>query len=42
MHKESILMSLPENAKWLYAHEPKEGSPEAEIMEAYKTPQEWV
>ncbi|CAE7672490.1 CPX1 [Symbiodinium sp. CCMP2592] len=39
---ESILMSLPENAKWLYAHEPEEGSPEAEIMEAFKTPQEWV
>ena len=22
-------MSLPENAKWLYSHEPEEGSPEA-------------
>ena len=39
---ESILMSLPENASWLYAHEPKEGSPEAEIMEAFKQPKQWV
>lgn len=39
---ESILMSLPENAQWLYAHEPKEGSPEAEIMECFKEAKEWV
>ncbi|CAJ1389897.1 unnamed protein product [Effrenium voratum] len=39
---ESILMSLPENARWQYAHEPEEGSPEAEIMEAFKTPMEFA
>lgn len=39
---ESILMSLPETAQWLYDFKPEEGSPEAEIMEAFKTPREWV
>lgn len=39
---ESILMSLPETARWQYCHEPEPGSPEAEIMQAFKTPQEWV
>jgi len=39
---ESILMSLPETARWQYCHEPEPGSPEAEIMEAFRTPQQWV
>lgn len=39
---ESILMSLPETARWEYDHRPVEGSPEAEIMEAFKSPREWV
>lgn len=39
---ESILMSLPETARWEYDHQPEEGSREAEIMEVFKTPREWV
>eukprot|EP00440_Ansanella_granifera_P045485 gb/GFBE01049278.1/.p1 GENE.gb/GFBE01049278.1/~~gb/GFBE01049278.1/.p1 ORF type:complete len:432 (+),score=105.49 gb/GFBE01049278.1/:1-1296(+) len=39
---ESILMSLPETARWQYCHEPEPGTPEMEIMEAFRTPQEWV
>lgn len=39
---ESILMSLPETARWQYDFHPEEGSKEAEIMEAFKTPREWV
>jgi coproporphyrinogen III oxidase len=35
-------MSLPETARWEYDHRPVEGSPEAEIMEAFKSPREWV
>merc|ERR1712228_416689 len=39
---ESILMSLPETARWEYCHEVVPGSPEAEITEAFKEPKEWV
>lgn len=39
---ESILMSLPETARWQYCHDPEAGTPEAEIMEAYKTPRDWL
>jgi coproporphyrinogen III oxidase len=39
---ESILMSLPETARWEYDHHPEPGSPEAEIMEAFRHPREWV
>ena len=39
---ESILMSLPETARWEYNHQVKEGSPEAEIMDAFKNPREWA
>lgn len=39
---ESILMSLPETARWQYDHKPEPGSPEAEIMECFRSPQEWV
>jgi len=39
---ESILMSLPETARWEYDHQPEEGSPEAEFIDACRTPREWV
>eukprot|EP00633_Aureoumbra_lagunensis_P001782 CAMPEP_0197287854 /NCGR_PEP_ID=MMETSP0890-20130614/4636_1 /TAXON_ID=44058 ORGANISM="Aureoumbra lagunensis, Strain CCMP1510" /NCGR_SAMPLE_ID=MMETSP0890 /ASSEMBLY_ACC=CAM_ASM_000533 /LENGTH=376 /DNA_ID=CAMNT_0042758047 /DNA_START=65 /DNA_END=1192 /DNA_ORIENTATION=- len=38
---ESILMSLPETARWEYCHEPKPDSPEAEILDCFKNPREW-
>jgi coproporphyrinogen III oxidase len=37
---ESILMSLPLNAKWVYNHKPEPGSPEAECLEFLK-PRDW-
>lgn len=39
---ESILMSLPETARWEYNHSPEVGSPEADIMDAFKNPREWI
>lgn len=39
---ESILMSMPETARWEYNFEPVPGSPEFEIMQAFKTPTNWV
>ena len=39
---ESILMSLPETARFEYMHEPTPGSPEADIMDAFKHPRNWV
>lgn len=39
---ESILMSLPELARWEYDHHPKEGSPEAEFLDACKNPRSWI
>jgi len=39
---ESILMSLPETARWEYDHQVKEGSPEAELIDATMNPREWV
>lgn len=39
---ESILMSLPETARWEYDFHPEEGSPEAEIMQVFKHPREWA
>lgn len=39
---ESILMSLPETARWEYNHQPKEGSPEAELLDCCKNPRSWV
>lgn len=43
---ESILMSLPELARWEYDHQPAavygKESPEAKIMEYFKKPHEWV
>jgi len=39
---ESILMSLPVTASWLYDHQPAPGSPEAELLDACKNPRNWV
>merc|ERR1711971_113986 len=39
---ESILMSLPESSRWEYLHEVEPGSREAEILEIYKKPRDWV
>ncbi|GAX26527.1 coproporphyrinogen III oxidase [Fistulifera solaris] len=39
---ESILMSLPETARWEYDHHPRPGSREADFLDACKTPRNWV
>jgi len=39
---ESILMSLPETGRWEYDHKPAEGSPEAEALEVFKNPRDWL
>ena len=39
---ESILMSLPETARWEYNNIPEPGSPEADFIDACKFPREWV
>lgn len=39
---ESILMSLPELARWEYDHHPAPGSKEDEIMKVFKKPRDWV
>lgn len=39
---ESILMSLPETARWEYNVIPEEGSPEADFISACKNPRQWV
>ena len=39
---ESILMSLPENAKWFYNHQPQPGSPEAETISLLKKGIDWA
>lgn len=39
---ESILMSLPEEVKWFYNHQPETGSPEAETLSLLKKGVEWV
>ena len=39
---ESILMSLPETARWEYDHHPAPGSPEHEIMQVFKHPRNWI
>lgn len=39
---ESILMSLPLFAKWVYCHEPEPGSNYANLMKILKEPKEWV
>ena len=39
---ESILMSLPETARWEYNHQVEEGSPEHDILQVFKNSREWV
>lgn len=39
---ESILMSLPETARWEYNQIPAAGSKEDEIMQIFKQPRDWV
>ncbi|MHB8249171.1 MAG: oxygen-dependent coproporphyrinogen oxidase [Acidithiobacillus sp.] len=39
---ESILMSLPPLAEWLYDWQGEPGSPEAELRERFLTPRDWV
>eukprot|EP01039_Chlorochromonas_danica_P000980 gene979-1064_t len=39
---ESILMSLPEIARWEYDHKPVPGSREDEIWQIFKKPVDWV
>ena len=39
---ESILMSLPPLAEWLYDWQGEPGSPEAELHERFLTPRDWV
>jgi coproporphyrinogen III oxidase len=39
---ESILMSLPETARWEYDAHPTPGSKEEEIMQLFKHPVDWV
>ena len=39
---ESILMSLPETARWEYCHEPVSGSPEEKVIEVLRHPRDWV
>lgn len=39
---ESILMSLPLNARWEYCHKTKPGSEEARLEEVLKNPRDWV
>jgi len=39
---ESILMSLPLNAKWEYMHTPAPGSREEKLTEILKNPKEWI
>eukprot|EP00595_Chromulina_sp_UTEXLB2642_P003434 CAMPEP_0196761380 /NCGR_PEP_ID=MMETSP1095-20130614/595_1 /TAXON_ID=96789 ORGANISM="Chromulina nebulosa, Strain UTEXLB2642" /NCGR_SAMPLE_ID=MMETSP1095 /ASSEMBLY_ACC=CAM_ASM_000446 /LENGTH=383 /DNA_ID=CAMNT_0042110845 /DNA_START=41 /DNA_END=1192 /DNA_ORIENTATION=+ len=39
---ESILMSLPETARWEYNHIPTPGSEEDKILQIFKNPRDWV
>jgi coproporphyrinogen III oxidase len=39
---ESILMSLPKTATWLYNYEPEEGTREAELLTVTRNPPNWV
>ncbi len=39
---ESILMSLPPVARWLYDYRPEAGSREAELYEVYLKPRDWA
>ena len=39
---ESILMSLPLNARWEYSHQPEAGSMEEKLMKVLKEPVDWI
>jgi len=39
---ESILMSLPPRVRWDYNVQPKEGSPEADLVTVLKEPKNWI
>ena len=39
---ESILVSLPTNASWVYSHEPEKGSREEELLDVCREPRQWV
>lgn len=39
---ESILMSLPLEARWEYSHTPEPGSREAALLDVLMTPIDWV
>ena len=39
---ESILMSLPLTARWMYMHEPSKGSKEQKLVDVLKKPADWV
>ena len=39
---ESILMSLPLEARWEYMHAPEKGTSEEELLQVLRTPREWV
>lgn len=39
---ESILMSLPPRARWVYQYQPEPGSPEAVLLEVCQHPRQWV
>ncbi|ANB14065.1 coproporphyrinogen oxidase [Sugiyamaella lignohabitans] len=39
---ESILVSLPLHVSWVYNHQPVAGSEEEKLVQALKTPREWV
>lgn len=39
---ESILMSMPKTATWLYDHEPAPGTREAELLHVTRSPRSWL
>ena len=38
---ESILMSLPESARWQYNHTPEPGSEEDRMLQVFRQPRDW-
>lgn len=39
---ESILVSLPPRVRWAYQHQPEPGSREAALLDALRTPRDWI
>lgn len=39
---ESILISMPLEARWEYMHTPEKGSREDELLQVLRTPRDWV